>query len=101
MVLTIGICVGRSGAFKTSDFCVQFQFELLFRSLDSSCVFHYLKSFRRARIEFASSEKAVEAKMRLNDFVVCGQPVRCYFAQVTENECYDYKYSGINILQLQ
>ena len=50
--------------------------------LDSSCTINYLKNFRRARIEFASIEMTIQARIKLNELPVCGQAIKCYFAQV-------------------
>lgn len=62
--------------------CFQSEFEAAFKEYDSGATFNYLKSFRRARVNFSTTEATVQARLGLNDKVVCGQPIKCYFAQV-------------------
>lgn len=64
-------------------FCVfQTEFEELFLKYDEAVQFQYLKSFRRVRVIFSSTENAKQAHANLNNCEICGQPFRCYFAQV-------------------
>lgn len=66
-------------AFTSSD--VQTEFEELFLKYDEAVQFQYLKSFRRVRVIFSSTENAKQAHANLNNCEICGQPFRCYFAQ--------------------
>ena len=56
--------------------------ESMFLSVDDSAHFIYLKSFRRARVDFSSSGKAAAARDKLDGTVFEGEKIRCYFAQV-------------------
>lgn len=66
-------------AFTLSD--VQMEFEELFLKYDQTVQFQYLKSFRRVRVIFSSTENAKQAHANLNNSEIRGQPFRCYFAQ--------------------
>ena len=55
----------------------------MFHDFDSSVQFHYLKKFRRARIEFDSADSASDARTQLREFPFMGSTIKCYFAQVT------------------
>lgn len=57
------------------------EFETAFKSFDEEAKFYYLKSFRRARIDFSSSRKAAQARIQMHGSDICGQLVKCYFAQ--------------------
>nr|CAG4652239.1 EOG090X0FJX [Triops cancriformis] len=56
-------------------------FENLFLGFDSTATFHYLKSFRRARVDFTSPTAAGSARIHLHQSVFAGSPVNVYFAQ--------------------
>ncbi|KAK7107619.1 hypothetical protein V1264_015512 [Littorina saxatilis] len=58
------------------------EFEAAFRSYDSDASFNYLKSFRRARVNFTSTESTVSARLKYHDTELCGQIIKCYFAQL-------------------
>ena len=64
--------------------CLQDEFEAAFRTEDSEATFNYLKSFRRARVNFSSTEATVAARLKFHEREVCGQHIKCYFAQVCE-----------------
>lgn len=59
------------------------EFEELFLKYDQTVQFQYLKSFRRVRVIFSSTENAKQAHANLNNSEIRGQPFRCYFAQVS------------------
>jgi len=61
---------------------VQENFESLFRHYEATVQFQYLKSFRRARIIFQSTESAATAHHELYNYEFHGQQIKCYFAQV-------------------
>ncbi|XP_025096872.1 calcipressin-1-like isoform X2 [Pomacea canaliculata] len=67
------------------DAAFKSEFEAAFKEYDSGATFNYLKSFRRARVNFSTTEATVQARLGLNDKVVCGQPIKCYFAQVPKS----------------
>lgn len=62
--------------------------------------FHYLKKFRRARVEFDSADCASYACTQLHEFLFMGSTIKCYFAQVTNfindiemyTRCIRYQY---------
>ena len=56
--------------------------EALFLTVDESSKFIYLKSFRRARVDFSSSGKAAAARNKCDGISFEGEKIRCYFAQV-------------------
>lgn len=60
----------------------QSTFENVFRELDKDVSFIYLKNFRRARVQFSSSESSSIARIRYDGVTICGQNIRCYFIQV-------------------
>ncbi|XP_041352055.1 calcipressin-1-like [Gigantopelta aegis] len=62
------------------------QFEARFLEYDETATFQYLKSFRRARINFSSSGLAVNARIRLHEIDMLGRTMKCYFAQSTPKE---------------
>ena len=64
-------------------FCLQEEFQSLFLDFETSAQFHYLKKFRRARVEFDSMECARRALDDLHDHLFMGSVIKCYFAQVT------------------
>ena len=61
---------------------LQQDFESVFREFEGDAAFHYLKSFRRARVTFVSPISAAKARIHLNEGTVCGKTIKCYFAQV-------------------
>ncbi|XP_022294304.2 calcipressin-2-like isoform X1 [Crassostrea virginica] len=62
------------------------EFESLFRKYDDSASFLYLKSFRRARVNFSTPEMAATARIHLNEVELYGKRVKCYFAQPKDEE---------------
>ncbi|KAK7494816.1 hypothetical protein BaRGS_00013943 [Batillaria attramentaria] len=64
------------------DVSVKEQFEAAFKGYDAGVTFNYLKSFHRARVNFTSTEATVQARLALNETELCGQQIKCYFAQV-------------------
>ncbi|BFZ10228.1 hypothetical protein BsWGS_13267 [Bradybaena similaris] len=64
-----------------SDPVAQAAFEHAFRDLDKDVSFIYLKNFRRARLQFSSTDYAAVARIRYDGVVICGQSIRCYFIQ--------------------
>ena len=67
--------------------CLQEEFEAAFRTEDRNATFNYLKSFRRARVNFTSTEATVAARLKFHETELCGQVIKCYFAQVCEIIC--------------
>jgi len=59
----------------------QEQFECVFRELDKDVTFIYLRNFRRARVQFSSSEFAAIARIRYDGVVISGSSIRCFFFQ--------------------
>uniref|UniRef100_A0A0B6Z155 Calcipressin n=1 Tax=Arion vulgaris TaxID=1028688 RepID=A0A0B6Z155_9EUPU len=59
----------------------QATFEHVFRDLDKDVSFIYLKNFKRARLQFSSTDYAAIARIRYDGVMVCGQSIRCYFIQ--------------------
>lgn len=60
----------------------QVEFESLFRKYDETASFLYLRSFRRARVNFSTPEMAATARIHLHELELFGKRVKCYFAQV-------------------
>ena len=77
-VLTIFIYIFN----KSVIFLFQQDFESVFQEFQHDAVFNYLKSFRRARVNFLSPISAAKARIRLNEATICGKIIKCYFAQV-------------------
>lgn len=59
----------------------QCQFEKMLRSIDPNCKIQYLKSFRRARIEYDQPGIASKARIQLHETLLCGKRLKLYFAQ--------------------
>nr|CAG4638793.1 EOG090X0FJX [Cyclestheria hislopi] len=57
------------------------EFESLFHVYEDNPAFHYLKSFRRARVDFSSPLLAAKARVELHRTSFAGETVNCYFAQ--------------------
>ena len=64
-------------------FQLQANFEMMFREFEPSCTFHYLRSFRRIRIDFDSHLSASNAKINLDGTPVGESIIHCYFIQVS------------------
>jgi hypothetical protein len=61
---------------------LQANFEQMFREFDRSCVFHYLRSFRRVRVDFETHVTAANAKLNLDGTPIADDIIHCYFIQV-------------------
>lgn len=71
----------------------QVEFESLFRKYDETASFLYLRSFRRARVNFSTPEMAATARIHLHELELFGKRVNCYFAQV----CYHKEIQKLNL----
>lgn len=71
----------------------QVEFESLFRKYDETASFLYLRSFRRARVNFSTPEMAATARIHLHELELFGKRVKCYFAQV----CYHKEIQEIKL----
>ena len=76
----------------------QAEFESLFRKYDDSASFLYLKSFRRARVNFSTPEMAATARIHLNEVELYGKRVKCYFAQV--KIMFGYFHLGLIMIEM-
>ncbi|XP_014676715.1 PREDICTED: calcipressin-1-like [Priapulus caudatus] len=56
-------------------------FEAIFKEFDEQAVFCYLRSFRRARVNFSNSETTKKARVQTHEVEVCGKNVKVYFGQ--------------------
>lgn len=61
---------------------LQSQFEEAFKEWDPACDFQYLKSFRRARVQYNDPITAAKARIHMHGAEICGSYIKCYFAQV-------------------
>ena len=77
----------------------QAEFESLFRKYDDSASFLYLKSFRRARVNFSTPEMAATARIHLNEVELYGKRVKCYFAQV--KIMFNYCHLGVIMIEIK
>nr|CAG4649755.1 EOG090X0FJX [Scapholeberis mucronata]SVE93937.1 EOG090X0FJX [Scapholeberis mucronata] len=57
------------------------ELEALFRTFDESATFHYLRSFRRARVDFSSSSIAAKARVHLHHTPFGSSVMNCFFGQ--------------------
>ncbi|XP_005090013.1 calcipressin-2 [Aplysia californica] len=64
------------------DAHTQEMFEHVFRDLDKDVSFIYLRNFRRARVQFSSSDFAAIARIRYDGVAICGSTIRCFFLKV-------------------
>ncbi|XP_064602440.1 calcipressin-2-like [Liolophura sinensis] len=60
---------------------VKAEFEATFRQYHPDATFNYLKSFRRARVNYTSAAVATRARIHFNENQICGKTVKCYFVQ--------------------
>ncbi|XP_076445020.1 calcipressin-3-like isoform X2 [Babylonia areolata] len=58
------------------------EFKAAFRNQDPEATFNFLKSFRRARVNFSSTEATVATRLERHNTQLCGQDIKCYFARV-------------------
>nr|CAG4636584.1 EOG090X0FJX [Eubosmina coregoni]SVE70117.1 EOG090X0FJX [Eubosmina coregoni] len=57
------------------------ELEALFRTFDESATFHYLRSFRRARVDFSSNAIASKARLHLHHTPFGDSVMNCFFGQ--------------------
>lgn len=57
------------------------EMEDLFRQFSSNVTFHWLKSFRRLRVNYDCALSAANARIQLHQFKVSQSQINCYFAQ--------------------
>nr|SVE75445.1 EOG090X0FJX [Daphnia dolichocephala] len=57
------------------------ELEALFRTFDESARFHYLRSFRRARVDFSSHGIATKARIHLHHTPFGDSIMNCFFGQ--------------------
>lgn len=62
------------------------EFESLFRQYDNKASFLYLRSFRRARVNYSTPEMAAAARIHFHEVELFGKRVKCYFAQPKDEE---------------
>ena len=61
----------------------QSNFETMFREYELNATFHYLRSFRRVRVDFEAHFAASSAKLSLNGTPLGDNVIQCYFLQVS------------------
>ena len=61
----------------------QANFEAMFREYESNATFHYLRSFRRVRVDFEAHLAASRAKLELDGTPLGDNVIHCYFLQVS------------------
>jgi calcipressin-2 len=59
----------------------QTELEALFRTFDETATFHYLRSFRRARVDFSSNSIATKARVHLHHTPFGDSVMNCFFGQ--------------------
>ncbi|KAK2715600.1 hypothetical protein QYM36_010245 [Artemia franciscana] len=69
------------------------EFEQLFKQFDSSITVQYLKSFKRARVNFSSPSSAAKARIHIHGTPFEDSHIKCYFIQ-------PLKFSSSAYLQL-
>ncbi|XP_017479713.1 PREDICTED: protein sarah-like [Rhagoletis zephyria] len=60
------------------------QFEETFRAVDSTAIFLYFRSFRRARVDFAASVHATKARILCNQRRIGEEAINVYYAEIAE-----------------
>ena len=55
----------------------------MFREYELNATFHYLRSFRRVRVDFEAHFAASSAKLSLNGTPLGDNVIQCYFLQVS------------------
>ena len=60
----------------------QSNFETMFREYEPNATFHYLRSFRRVRVDFEEHIAASSAKLSLDGTPLGNNVIHCYFLQV-------------------
>ncbi len=61
---------------------LQANFEAMFREYETNATFHYLRSFRRVRVDFEAHLAASRAKLALDGTPLNNNVIHCYFLQV-------------------
>ena len=62
---------------------LQAKFECIFREFEPLAAFHYLRSFRRIRVDFESHLSASKAKISMDNTPFGETVINCYFVQVS------------------
>ncbi|CAO1416383.1 unnamed protein product [Diamesa serratosioi] len=57
------------------------EMEDLFRAFSESVTFHWLKSFRRLRVNYENAVSAANARIQLHQYKINKSTINCYFAQ--------------------
>nr|CAG4637420.1 EOG090X0FJX [Ceriodaphnia reticulata]SVE73248.1 EOG090X0FJX [Ceriodaphnia reticulata] len=57
------------------------ELEALFRTFEDSATFHYLRSFRRARVDFSNNSIATKARVHLHHTPFGDSVMNCFFGQ--------------------
>lgn len=57
-------------------------FEAMFREYEPNATFHYLRSFRRVRVDFEAHVAASSAKLSLDGTPMGNNVIHCYFLQI-------------------
>jgi hypothetical protein len=57
------------------------EMEALFREFSDDVTFHWLKSFRRLRVNYTNAISAANARIQLHQFKISKSIINCYFAQ--------------------
>lgn len=57
------------------------EMEDLFREFSSAASFHWLKSFRRLRVNYENAISAASARIQLHQYKINNSQINCYFAQ--------------------
>ena len=65
---------------------MQAKFECIFREFEACAAFHYLRSFRRIRVDFESHLSASKAKVSMDNTPFGETVINCYFVQVRSSE---------------
>ncbi len=58
----------------------------MFREFEPTALFHYLRSFRRIRVDFESHLSASKAKVSMDNTPVGDSIMHCYFIQVRKKK---------------
>jgi hypothetical protein len=61
----------------------------MFREFESSASFHYLRSFRRIRVDFSAHDLASAAKAAMDNALVGDYVIRCFFIEVRKRMIFD------------
>jgi len=61
---------------------IKSNFETMFREYELNATFHYLRSFRRVRVDFEAHFAASSAKLSLNGTPLGDNVIQCYFLQI-------------------